>query len=194
MLPVALAGIAVSAYATTAMIGAKGELRPMPPYVGIVNLLLLWPGLAGTVKRLHDRGRSGWWVLVYWLLCVLPWMGVAIFMVGVSLHGSQPGTGIGFGILAFGLVILFFLISLWFLIELGFLRGTLGWNRFGPDPLGPPVPQGYGPPPAYGAPPQGYYGQYGQVPPGGGYQPPPQPPPPGGWGQQQPGPWNQPPR
>ncbi len=30
----------------------------------VVNLLLLWPALALSVKRWHDRGKSGWWVLV----------------------------------------------------------------------------------------------------------------------------------
>jgi uncharacterized membrane protein YhaH (DUF805 family) len=29
------------------------------------------------------------------------------------------------------------LVSLWALIELGFLRGTVGDNRYGPDPLPP---------------------------------------------------------
>ena len=29
-----------------------------------VNLLLLWPAVALSVKRWHDRGKSGWWVLV----------------------------------------------------------------------------------------------------------------------------------
>ena len=29
-----------------------------------VNLALLWPALAVSVKRWHDRGKSGWWVLV----------------------------------------------------------------------------------------------------------------------------------
>jgi uncharacterized membrane protein YhaH (DUF805 family) len=35
--------------------------------------------------------------------------------------------------LIFGLVIL--VLSLWGLIELGFLRGTVGPNQYGPDPL-----------------------------------------------------------
>jgi uncharacterized membrane protein YhaH (DUF805 family) len=29
-----------------------------------MNLLLLWPAIAVSVKRWHDRGKSGWWVLV----------------------------------------------------------------------------------------------------------------------------------
>ena len=29
-----------------------------------MNVLLLWPGIAVSVKRWHDRGKSGWWVLI----------------------------------------------------------------------------------------------------------------------------------
>lgn len=30
----------------------------------VINLALLWPGLAVSVKRWHDRNKSGWWVLI----------------------------------------------------------------------------------------------------------------------------------
>ena len=36
-----------------------------------VNLLLFWPTVAVSVKRWHDRGKSGWWVL----LALVPWVG-----------------------------------------------------------------------------------------------------------------------
>jgi uncharacterized membrane protein YhaH (DUF805 family) len=39
----------------------------------VVNLLLLWPALALSVKRWHDRGKSGWWVLVA-LVPVVGWL------------------------------------------------------------------------------------------------------------------------
>ena len=32
--------------------------------VWIVSLILLWPRLAVGVKRCHDRGKSGWWLLI----------------------------------------------------------------------------------------------------------------------------------
>jgi uncharacterized membrane protein YhaH (DUF805 family) len=31
---------------------------------GLVNLLLVWPAVALSAKRWHDRGKSAWWVLV----------------------------------------------------------------------------------------------------------------------------------
>lgn len=32
---------------------------------GTVDLVLAWPAIAVTVKRWHDRNRSGWWSLLY---------------------------------------------------------------------------------------------------------------------------------
>lgn len=34
------------------------------PLLPLVQLTLLLPLLAVTVRRLHDRGHSGWWVLI----------------------------------------------------------------------------------------------------------------------------------
>lgn len=39
----------------------------------LVNLALLWPMLAISVKRWHDRGKSGWWVLV-WMIPFVGWV------------------------------------------------------------------------------------------------------------------------
>jgi uncharacterized membrane protein YhaH (DUF805 family) len=54
-----------------------------------------WIFLAVNVKRWHDRGKSGMWLLI-WLVPVIG--------------------------------------PIWLLVELGFLRGTDGWNDYGPDP------------------------------------------------------------
>jgi uncharacterized membrane protein YhaH (DUF805 family) len=74
--------------------------------------------LALGAKRLHDRNKSAWWLALFWLL-----PGV---LQGI---GEQIGTaGIVLSIAAFA-------ISIWGLVELGFLRGTVGPNQYGPDPL-----------------------------------------------------------
>lgn len=39
----------------------------------VVNVLLLWPIVAVSVKRWHDRDKSAWWVLVM-LLPVIGWL------------------------------------------------------------------------------------------------------------------------
>lgn len=32
--------------------------------VAVVILAMIWPGLAVSIKRWHDRGKSGWWILI----------------------------------------------------------------------------------------------------------------------------------
>lgn len=52
-----------------------------------VNFLLLWPVVAVSVKRWHDRDRSGWWVLV----CLLPVIGWLWALVDNGLRRGTPG-------------------------------------------------------------------------------------------------------
>jgi uncharacterized membrane protein YhaH (DUF805 family) len=41
------------------------------PWVGyLVSLPLLLPGLGLAVRRLHDTGRSGWWLLIGLIPCI----------------------------------------------------------------------------------------------------------------------------
>jgi uncharacterized membrane protein YhaH (DUF805 family) len=64
----ALIGLAVLAHA---LLG----IARVPPQTAdlIVNLLLVWPALAVSVKRWHDRDKAGWWVLLN-LLPVIGWL------------------------------------------------------------------------------------------------------------------------
>ena len=63
-----------------------------------VNLLLLWPALAVSVKRWHDRNQTGWWVLVV-LVPVVGWLwtvwcnGVLRGTPGPNRFGSDPLAG-----------------------------------------------------------------------------------------------------
>ncbi len=68
------------------------ELSPINTLVG---LALFLPGLAVSIRRLHDLDRTGWW----FLLIFIPIIGV-----------------------------------IWLIIW-DCMRGTVGPNRFGPDPL-----------------------------------------------------------
>jgi uncharacterized membrane protein YhaH (DUF805 family) len=51
--------------------------------VFIVNLALFIPGLAVTVRRLHDTNRSGWW---FWIgmLPILGWIAILVFLTTVG--------------------------------------------------------------------------------------------------------------
>ncbi|HET9820623.1 MAG TPA: DUF805 domain-containing protein [Burkholderiaceae bacterium] len=52
-----------------------------------VNLLLLWPFLALSAKRWHDRDKPGWWVLVG-LIPVVGWLWL---LVENGLLAGTPG-------------------------------------------------------------------------------------------------------
>ena len=48
------------AYAVILGIGVAAESG----LVFVLLLLLIWPSLAVSIKRWHDRDKSGWWVLI----------------------------------------------------------------------------------------------------------------------------------
>ncbi|MBN6066352.1 DUF805 domain-containing protein [Aggregatibacter actinomycetemcomitans] len=54
---------------------------------GIYSLAVFIPGLAVSVRRLHDTDRSGWWLL----LCFVPIIGIIVVIVFMCFD-SQPGT------------------------------------------------------------------------------------------------------
>ncbi len=76
-----------------------------------------------TVKRLHDRDKSGHYA---WLI------------YGSSLVGSlvDPWTRVGeMNVPRMIISLITVAIGLWFFIELGFFRGTAGPNAYGADPI-----------------------------------------------------------
>lgn len=81
----------------------------------------VWLVLAAGVRRLHDRDRSGFALLLF---AVLPWA-----LVGLgTLDRHGPGEAAA-DLLAAGL-------AAWGGIEMLLRPGTRGANRYGPDPLG----------------------------------------------------------
>ncbi|MGO9427002.1 MAG: DUF805 domain-containing protein [Steroidobacteraceae bacterium] len=58
---------------------------------GIYLLATLVPSLAVTVRRLHDTGRSGWWIL----LGLVPVVGVIMLIVFLALDGSPQDNDYG---------------------------------------------------------------------------------------------------
>lgn len=73
---------------------------------------LVYCGACVLSKRLHDRGRSGWWA--------------ALILASVVAVWPHP---VGF------LDFVFFLVLVWAAIELGAMPGEQGANRYGPNPL-----------------------------------------------------------
>lgn len=58
-----------------------------------IGLALLLPSLGVTVRRLHDIGKSGWWVLAFYLLCMIPLVNflVIVYFIYLFCKDSEPG-------------------------------------------------------------------------------------------------------
>jgi uncharacterized membrane protein YhaH (DUF805 family) len=87
-----------------------------------MSLVLVWCYAAVSIKRLHDRNKSGWWMLP--------------FVVAPALY-RDFGDRLGDSDLAAPVGLAVFIFFIWGFVEMGFLSGTRGSNRFGPDPLAP---------------------------------------------------------
>ena len=57
------------------------------PVSTIYGLAVFLPGLALAIRRLHDTGRSGWWMLISFL----PIIGLIVLIV-FFVQDSQPGS------------------------------------------------------------------------------------------------------
>jgi uncharacterized membrane protein YhaH (DUF805 family) len=91
--------------------------------LAVVFLLIVYCSLAVTVKRLHDRNRRGWWILMFPL-------GFVVLASIVSTFGEDLDPALYYAVLAAALI-----IAIVAVIELGLRPGTAGLNRYGPDPL-----------------------------------------------------------
>jgi len=93
----------------------------------MLGIVILISSIAVGVKRLHDRNKSGWYLLLFYLVpSILVVIGV---LIGAFVEDSTIIDTV-LGLLAFA-------IGVWAFVEMGCLRGTVGVNRYGPDPIAP---------------------------------------------------------
>lgn len=98
---------------------AGGALRWITGW--IVYPVLLFMAACVVSKRLHDRGKSGWWAALVLLAFVVVW--------------PNPDGFFDFlGVLAL----------IWAAVELAVMTGEEGANRYGPNPLKPAPSYGAG--------------------------------------------------
>lgn len=57
----------------------------------VALLVLLLPGLAVTVRRLHDIGRTGWWLLIL----LVPFIGPVVMLVFALIPGEAGANRFG---------------------------------------------------------------------------------------------------
>ena len=73
--------------AVGALLGGGGEGGLGDVLQGLYGLGVLVPGIAVTVRRLHDIGKSGWWGLV----ALIPLIG-SLILIYFAVKDSQPET------------------------------------------------------------------------------------------------------
>ena len=113
-----------------AVVGTAITLTSSVTALNNVALLTAIPivvsAIAVGVKRLHDRNKDSWWLIVFYGGSLLSTVANGFFPDADSLP-----TGIAL------LQYLSFAVFIWALVELGCLRGTISGNRYGGDPLAP---------------------------------------------------------
>jgi uncharacterized membrane protein YhaH (DUF805 family) len=107
--------------AAMAIVGAISFIAGWSVLVLLIAAIVCIPvvisGIAVGIKRLHNSDKSGWWLLVFY---VVP--GV------LSSLAEKIGPFLVRQLTRLAL-------SIWAVVERGFLRGTSGPNTYGPDPL-----------------------------------------------------------
>ncbi len=107
------------------------------PVQTIFALAILLPSLAVDTRRLHDIGKSGWWLLVWYVIAIVGWIPLALvgsIALSSALFGDfdrsiiAPLVGVGIIALVINLAII-----LWAVLWLT-RQGEDGPNRYGPDP------------------------------------------------------------
>jgi uncharacterized membrane protein YhaH (DUF805 family) len=93
----------------------------------VLDLVLTYPQFAVCAKRGHDRNTPTWVVGLFFALAVALDLMILGGWVAKDLSNPTPL------VYVFGLPLL--VLGLALMVDLGFRRGTVGPNRYGPDPL-----------------------------------------------------------
>mgnify|MGYP006196938053 FL=1 len=114
------------------------------PFINLLGIVLIWPNLAISVKRLHDMGKTGWLIAIPWVGSVVAFFaGFAMVIAAAVANGysedyyeGNPAAVFALMGPAFGLFAIAGLLGLAFLLWIGIADSQKGENRFGPNPKG----------------------------------------------------------
>jgi uncharacterized membrane protein YhaH (DUF805 family) len=93
----------------------------------MLSIVILISSIAVGAKRLHDRNKSAWYLLLFYFVPGV--LAAASVLIGEFVEDSS--------IIATVLTLLAVALMVWAFVELGCLRGTVGANPYGPDPVAP---------------------------------------------------------
>jgi len=105
-------------------VGSIFDAAGAPAVSALISLGIVLPSLAATVRRLHDAGHSGWWLLAPVLGLI--GIGLAFALIGAGAHNPDA-------LMAPFMIVLGLGYFGWLIAMLVFMcqRGTPGPNRFG---------------------------------------------------------------
>lgn len=112
-------------YTATRLIGhilSLGDIFKM-----IAWLILIIPSLAAGTRRLHDTGRSGWWIVAEFVMAVIMW--IMAFSVESLVYYSSA-IWVIFYYIMFLLFLFVYIVVLYFSV----LDSHKGENQYGPSP------------------------------------------------------------
>jgi uncharacterized membrane protein YhaH (DUF805 family) len=117
--------LGVFAFIDFVIVSGVGAVAPaVGGFIALPILGLFIAGLSVGARRLHDRNKSAWWLILF---LGAPWF--------FSILGFLAAAGAGEAASAIRVLGLPF--SLWGFVEMGCLKGTTGPNKYGDDPLQP---------------------------------------------------------
>jgi uncharacterized membrane protein YhaH (DUF805 family) len=130
---VGITALAILLGGNSVRVGGLGPFFAVVTAIGVLSPFCL---AAVVVKRLHDLDKSGWYVVAFLVPLLLAALAVMAHL------GLREGRVIeewqGFWTMTFYIAAgLATVLLAYFALKLGLTRGTLGPNRFGPDPLAP---------------------------------------------------------
>src|SRR5687767_7265842 len=91
----------------------------------ITYVPIIYVGVINAIKRLHDRNKRGWWVVLFY-------GAPTVFPVVAGVLALSAGAPSAVGWVLVVLQFIGYAIAIWALVDLGCLRGTIGHNKYGP--------------------------------------------------------------
>ncbi len=117
----------IAAVLDIVFLGTPLDSADSGPISIVLSLATIWPSIAISAKRFHDRGMSGWWVLWFILITIAALIPGGIIM---AVQG-QGALGLGAVVMVIGVAI----PQIWQFIILMVQPGQTGSNEYGPNPL-----------------------------------------------------------
>ncbi|MEO1198990.1 MAG: DUF805 domain-containing protein [Pseudomonadota bacterium] len=98
-------------------------------FLDAAKLVVLF-SIIPNIRRLHDRGKSGWWLLLF---SGMPWLTIGTVLFALSLLPPSPPPVIALSVALTSLLALIAAlgIMLWGAVELTMRSGTPGPNKYG---------------------------------------------------------------